>query len=447
MCKAIHLMKHVLTACVGKGVPLTHRPCTGNSKNEDIWDRNVYYSKHEVGLSRGNAANTCSVAVEAKRSASMAKLRKKFETLCKEEGILPPVVAFERWISNCLLVDKTDPILPSDNNFIEPGLVDDLKAASISGDQALRVVRELAQFSSTLVVTLHSKTNNPTVQVVRHKHTYDVLLTGSKNILKINNMHYKKLVELHGRYGKADFEDCLFNVLSRYNSLLGHGMHCALSEHVFACMLDHLKVNFECFASPLNCRYSSYCSMFGDTDSCFGSLGSFFDFYPKRGSFEANPPFIPSIMLAMAHHILALLDSNEPLSFVVILPGWLELESWKILLESKYKQSYLVVAASDHGYCSGAQHQRKDRYIQAGYDSGVFVLQNVPGSIEFCFKEDAFQKDLRHSFALSVPTEAMKQRHEKEDRGSVFQKLSKKRKSDGNSKKRMKRGPSYTLKI
>ena len=43
-----------------------------------------------------------------------------------------------------------------------------------------------------------------------------------------------------------------------------------------------------------------YCSLFPDVDGPFGSLGSFFDTWtPSSGSFEANPPFIPSLMVQM----------------------------------------------------------------------------------------------------------------------------------------------------
>ena len=46
----------------------------------------------------------------------------------------------------------------------------------------------------------------------------------------------------------------------------------------------------------------------------------------KYGSFEANPPFVPSIMEAAARRISVLLEAAEAassaLSFVVIIPGW-----------------------------------------------------------------------------------------------------------------------------
>ena len=47
----------------------------------------------------------------------------------------------------------------------------------------------------------------------------------------------------------------------------------------------------ECFGSPLNCHFTTFCSAYADTDAVFGSRGSFFDFRPTSGCYEANPPF------------------------------------------------------------------------------------------------------------------------------------------------------------
>ncbi len=101
-------------------------------------------------------------------------------------------------------------------------------------------------------------------------------------------------------------------------------------------LLRRFDCRTECFASPLNCRYGRFCSAFSDTDAPFGSLGSFFDFHPTEGCFEANPPFTPFLMERMARHMEALLETSEasgegeaekgepkkPLSFIVIIPAW-----------------------------------------------------------------------------------------------------------------------------
>ena len=201
--------------------------------------------------------------------------------------------------------------------------------------------------------------------VVDHKHTYDVYLgEKSKHVLKLNTPHYRKLRQLYllthcsssnsivpytstspnvapildrldseVLVGSMDvdtvedritmgFHSSLYSMLARYNALLGHGMQCALPEHVFETLHSHVHTNFECFASPLNCRYSSYCSAFPDTDAIFGSKGSFFDFFPTSGSYEVNPPFIESIMTEAVNHAQSLLSkSREAMSFVFIIPG------------------------------------------------------------------------------------------------------------------------------
>ena len=120
-------------------------------------------------------------------------------------------------------------------------------------------------------------------------------------------------------------------------------------------LLKEFDCKMECFASPLNCRYSRFCSAFLDTDFVFGSMGSFFDFSPRSGyvvtyfvssfakielniyccwyrrlahrCFEANPPFIPKVIKRMADHMTALLTAADgPLAFIVIIPTWQKTE-------------------------------------------------------------------------------------------------------------------------
>jgi hypothetical protein len=58
------------------------------------------------------------------------------------------------------------------------------------------------------------------------------------------------------------FHASLFCVLSRYNAVQGHGFQAACSEHVMEVLARRLGVTHECFASPLNCYFPSFCSAF-----------------------------------------------------------------------------------------------------------------------------------------------------------------------------------------
>lgn len=97
------------------------------------------------------------------------------------------------------------------------------------------------------------------------------------------------------------------------------GLHAALPHKAFDLLNRKFRVTFECFASPFNCYFSQYCSAFPDIDCYFGSRGSFFEFRPKSGSFQANPPFSEEVMLAMADHMISLLDGMSECKYQTFL--------------------------------------------------------------------------------------------------------------------------------
>lgn len=50
----------------------------------------------------------------------------------------------------------------------------------------------------------------------------------------------------------------------------GGGFQASMGGDAFDVLLTRFGVTMECFASPFNCRYASYCSAFADTDAPFG---------------------------------------------------------------------------------------------------------------------------------------------------------------------------------
>ena len=134
---------------------------------------------------------------------------------------------------------------------------------------------------------------------------------------------------------------------------LSEGYQMALPEHVFAALQKLFGVGHECFASPLNCTFPSFCSAFSDTDQHFGSSGSFFDFWPTEGSFEANPPFVEETMTMMVRHIIDICNRSErPLSFIVVVPNWDDdkCESYQLAMASAFCRGKLVLPKRRHQY-------------------------------------------------------------------------------------------------
>ena len=223
----------------------------------------------------------------------------------------------------------------------------------------------------------------------------NILLTFNRESLRINPEYLEKLEHLYRQFCKDDPTMKLFLcrvwcLLRRYQTFFGPNqyegimLHGALPSQVFECLNENFGVTMECFASPLNCYYKHYSSAFADTDSYFGSVGPILNFFPVKGSFEANAPFAEELMEAMVDHFEKLLgQSKEPLSFIVFVPEWRDPTPVAILRmeNSQFKRKQVLVPAFEHHYRSGLQHAApiKDVYHTAVHGTLVFFLQNDQG--------------------------------------------------------------------
>lgn len=170
----------------------------------------------------------------------------------------------------------------------------------------------------------------------------------------------------------------------------------------FRWLREEMGVTTECFASPLNCWNDRFCSVALDCDRFFGSQGNFFCLGPEAlaagGSFEANPPFVESVMEHMARKIQAVLtlfrDSVTPLSFSVIVPGWDDAScvSYQIMFNSEFlrprTQYKLVLPAKQHNYRPGMQQRELRDEQPSNVDTFVFFLQNDAGARRWPITED-----------------------------------------------------------
>ena len=198
----------------------------------------------------------------------------------------------------------------------------------------------------------------------------------------------------------------MFCLLVRYSVLEGYGWQAAIAQPVLAALSKNFGVTVECFSSPLNSYLPSYCSFFPDTDAAFGSLGSFFDFHPLEGSFEANPPFVTTLMVQMVLRMdLLLAAATGPMSFAVVVPAWTEDAHWPLLLNSNFNMGHFVVTAAEHSYCDGRQHDNSidEKYRPAPFDTAVFFLQNNQGAEKWPLTSDS-KAELKKAFAAAKPS-------------------------------------------
>ena len=93
------------------------------------------------------------------------------------------------------------------------------------------------------------------------------------------------------------------------------------------------------------------------------------------------------------------------------MPGWTDSAAWQGLRKSAFKVLEVTVAATDHGFCDGASHQRQDPYRVSIYDTSVFVLQSKKAA-KWAFDAAASEKDLRKAMALAVPNASAQARQD-----------------------------------
>ena len=197
-------------------------------------------------------------------------------------------------------------------------------------------------------------------------------------ILKLNSAYLEKLRILHERSSlpASDFNSDVFSLLLRYDTLEGAGFQASIPPRVFDVLLEEFGAGMEMFASPLNCRYSRFCSAFPDVDGVFGSAGSVWKFEPKEGCFEANPPFEEGVITRMASHFERLLrEATGDLKFIIIVPRWPDKKSWQRLNESTATRQVITVNQKDHYYCEGTRYRRGGDYRVASFDTSVFFWE------------------------------------------------------------------------
>jgi phosphorylated CTD-interacting factor 1 len=426
-------------------LPSIIKPQIPTNRLKDSLTANFAQKKPNPFQTTKNKTNFMRVelALEIARYHALALLRKSFVKICsKYSKSITPVYCFDRWLAVQLMNDikRLDLLIPYVSSPVTQSLTTDLERIGISTENAESICNEIKQFTNKQSQILEnqkkSKDNSScVVQLDKYKHSIDLKVANlPKLIIKINHSHFDKLAKLFIIHSKADhpnfnplkdlkFRTILFCLLLRYRSLGADGFQAGLSTKTFTILKNNYDVEFECFASPLNCTFANYGSLFPDIDSYFGSFGSFFDWNneldSKDGySFEANPPFIPEIMLEMTIKIDKMLSLNPscPLSFVVIVPIWKEAPSYSMLKSSLFLQKTILIHKDAHGFTDGAQHKRQDRYRESPFDTAVFILQNKPGTLRWPGSKSV-EDEIRSGFMHGMPTVMERKRRVRDARG------------------------------
>lgn len=209
---------------------------------------------------------------------------------------------------------------------------------------------------------------------------------GTKAFMCMNILP-SKIDSLRKRYNGSSFDTDIASMCMRYASLMepskeslfsGVNIHAAIPVSLFNMASKYLRVDTECFASPLNATLDRYMSAFPDTDMSFGSIGSFYSYtFDTDGSYEVNPPFIPYMIQTMIDRLDIILDRDVALSFMVVVPDW-NVDVINMIKTSRWNRYDIVIQASRHRFRAGQQHI-VDTSFTSTFNTYVAILQSTRG--------------------------------------------------------------------
>ena len=144
--------------------------------------------------------------------------------------------------------------------------------------------------------------------------------------------------------GPKDLVDnYIWAIIYRYQLLGSNNHQLAVLPNTMEQLKNDFNLNFECFASAINSTFSNYCSIYYDLEKYFGSVGSFFDVKPIKGTFGFNPPYQTDIITNGLTRVLELLNNTEEeLTFIITIPIW-DAKGKQIMLEKYNNEKYTAI--------------------------------------------------------------------------------------------------------
>ncbi len=163
---------------------------------------------------------------------------------------------------------------------------------------------------------------------------------------KLNNIINNILIpintynKLYNKFNinKNVIDTYIWALVFRYQLLGSNNHQLAVLSNVMNNMKNDYGLNFECFASSINCNFNNYCSIYYDIEKYFGSMCNFFNLTPIKGTYGFNPPYQVDIIEKGVHKILNdLKNTTEKLRFIITIPIWDN--HGKELIEPNYKKT------------------------------------------------------------------------------------------------------------
>jgi hypothetical protein len=342
----------------------------------------------------------------------------KTVNFCKKYGNFKGLYgSYARFFDNAILYNEYthDTFFPFLKEFKNTESVNELIEWGIPEKNALIIISESIEDlnnSSIFCNKLKIDENIEEFKVTSAGGGDKVVINYKTEKVYLTIFHLEKLLNLYNTYNKENiiFQKFMFAkkskktiacirrifcMIHRYEIYFKNsvGLQGSVTKNALSTLRDMYNINTECFASPLNCYLDNYYSAFYDTDKFFGSKGNFFEsFFPKKGQFELNPPFILELMDRMTLRLVELLENGNELIFFVIVPHWSDAFFCEYMKKNKFTLMYDILKKKEHNYIDGMQHIEKKEW-SAKVDSIWFLMTNIKNLPKY-------KDDINNSFGV-----------------------------------------------
>ena len=136
------------------------------------------------------------------------------------------------------------------------------------------------------IIIANNKLNNIINNIIIPVDQYNKMVTRYTN-----NMSNDTLNDTINQDNISNLDSILWIILYRYQLLSSNNNQLAVLQNILDKMETDFNLSCECFASGINGSFPIYSSIYYDVEKYFGSIGSFFNIVPIRGTYSFNPPY------------------------------------------------------------------------------------------------------------------------------------------------------------
>lgn len=216
---------------------------------------------------------------------------------------------------------------------------------------------------------------------------------------------YNKVSNIYtGPIDKLD--DHIWAILYRYQLLGSNNHQLAVLPNIMTQMQTDYNLNFECFASLINNTFNHYCSIYYDLERHFGSVGSFFNITPLKGTFGFNPPYQKDVITKGINKIFFLLETTkDELTFIITIPIW---DSYgQNIMNSKQNIDYgdfnIINDIKSSKFYKKQRMISKENFTYIDHNFGLYKNKTIQDTYVIILSNHDYNLEMFEKYTFEIP--------------------------------------------